>query len=130
MGNNVIIGRLKHEHHVDLLRTGQYTAQSVELDVHEYCCIKNYPLESFLDILETTTRHQNTWCWSIPDINAFIQECEQKMPKLVDGMEDLDYYFASMVLDHLPHILLAIKNDAKLDVGGRFSHYFISYDGY
>ena len=130
MGNNVTIGRLKHVHHVDLLKTGQYNAQVVELDVHEYCCIKNYPLESFLDILETTTRHQNTWCWSIPDINAFIQECEQKMPKLVEGMEDLDYYFASMVLDHLPHILLSIKKDAKLDADGRFSYYFISYDGY
>ena len=50
MGNNVTIGRLKHEHHVDLLKTGQYNAQAVELDVHEYCCIKNYPVEAFLDI--------------------------------------------------------------------------------
>ena len=109
MGNHVIIGRLKHEHHVDLLRTGQYTAQSVELDVREYCCIKNYPLESFLDILETTMRHQNTWCWSIPDINAFIQECERKMPTLIEEVVDLDYYFASSVLDHLPHIYSPLK---------------------
>ena len=52
------------------------------------------------------------------------------MPKLFDGMEDLDYYFASSVLDHLPHILLSIKADVKLDQSGRFSHYFITYDGY
>ena len=52
------------------------------------------------------------------------------MPKLIEGMEDLDYYFASSVLDHLPHILLSIKADVKLDQSGRFSHYFITYDGY
>ena len=85
MGNNVTIGRLKHEHHVDLLKTGQYSAQAVELDAYEYCCIKNYPVEAFLDILETTVRHPNTWCWSIPDIAEFIQECERKMPKLIEG---------------------------------------------
>lgn len=130
MGNNITIGRLKNEHDVELLKTGQYDANVHALNAHVYYCIKNYPLESFLDILGSTVRHPNTWCWSIPDINAFIQECEGKMPRIFKEMDDLDHHFASKVLDHLPHILLSIKANVKLDQSGRFSHYFITYNGY
>ena len=44
MGNNITIGRLKNEHDVELLKTGEYDANVHALDAHVYYCIKNYPL--------------------------------------------------------------------------------------
>lgn len=123
MGNTITVGRAECVDDIRSYAHGFGFMGGSEI----LTTLNNYPLESFLDYLETPTHIDGSHCLLIVDPVAFIKECETKMPKLYDEMDDLDSYCTSMVIDNLPFVLLMLKGSLNSDTTlGRQSHYFIN----
>lgn len=129
MGGVVIIGRITNERGVRLLEDNELGIYD-EDPVIQFMSVKNGLVQDYLDYLVTPIKHEGIPCWSIPDIDTFIKEVEQKMPKRFPGMEALDAHCVEQVLNHIPYVLLTLKREAALDKQeNRFSHYFYRIAG-
>lgn len=123
--NRIIFGRISDNNPIALNNKVEL-CKTDKFDGDKYFDTRNSSVESFLTSMKTVSPVVGTSYWRIDSIHAFIEEVGVRMPKIVDGMDELDQYYAEQVLDFIPHALLNLNRDVLIDINQlRSSVYYV-----